>query len=296
MRVNLSPCPPFSLWAVVESHGWVRLPPFTADRRAGILARVERLQTSRVVEILIREAAGGVGVEVHDQLSGPEQEEVSRKVWWMLGLGEDLSAFYALARQERKLAHTERRALGRILRSPTLFEDVVKMLLTTNTTWTGTIRMVEGLVSRFGDPLPTDPSRHTFPTPERLAAGGEGALREVGLGYRAPFVAALARQVTEGELDLEGLKNDLRPTDEIRRTLLSVKGIGEYAAATLLMLLGRYEYVPVDTWARRLVSREWYGGQLVGRKEVEQAFKPWGQWKALAYWFWDWSLTEKRKQ
>ena len=293
MRLNLSACPPFSLWAVVESHGWVRLPPFSVDRTAGVLSRVERLASGRVVELFIREAAGGVSVEVQEPLTGPEREEVSRKVWWMLGLGEDLSPFYTLAREEPKLAHVERQALGRMLRSPTVFEDLVKTLLTTNTTWNGTIRMVEALVSRFGDPLPTDPSRNAFPTPRQLAERSEEGLREIGLGYRAPFVTELARRVAEGELDLEGLKNSDRTTEEVRKILLSVKGIGDYAAATMLMLLGRYDYLPIDTWACKLVSREWYNGEPVGREEVEAAFEQWGRWKGLAYWFWDWALWEE---
>ncbi len=294
MRLTLSACPPFSLWAVVESHGWARLPPFSVDRSAGVLARVERLASGRVVELLIREAVGGVSVEMRDPLNGPEREEVSRKVWWMLGLGEDLTPFYALARKEPKLAHVEHRALGRMLRSPTVFEDLVKTMLTTNTTWNGTIRMVEALVSHFGDPLPTDPSRNAFPTPQQLAARTEEELRDLGLGYRAPFVAELSRRVAAGELDLEGLKDSNRPAEELREVLLSVRGVGEYAAATLLMLLGRHDYLPIDTWACKLVSREWYGGEPVGREEVEAVFERWGPWKGLAYWFWDWALWEEK--
>ncbi len=36
------------------------------------------------------------------------------------------------------------------------------------------------------------------------------------------------------------------------------------------------------------VSKEWYGGQPVGHKEVEAAFERWGKWKGLVYFFWDW--------
>lgn len=289
MRLSLSACPPFSFWSVVSSHGWVRLPPFAVNHRAGVLTRVERLESGRVVELVIAEAAGGVTVEVREQLSGPEREDVSRRVWWMLGLGQNLAPFYAAVQQEPKLAHVEQRALGRFLRAPTVFEDLVKTLLTTNTTWAGTIRMVETLVSGFGDPLPTDPSRNAFPSPAQLAERSETDLREAGLGYRAPYVWELARRVGDGELDLEALKEDGRGADEMRRILLGIKGVGEYAAASLLMLLGYYEYLPVDSWACRLVSREWHEGASVGRGEVEAAFERWGQWKALAYWFWDWT-------
>jgi 3-methyladenine DNA glycosylase/8-oxoguanine DNA glycosylase len=59
------------------------------------------------------------------------------------------------------------------------------------------------------------------------------------------------------------------------------------------MLLGRYDFVPVDSMAIKRVSYEWYDGKPVGRGEVEQAFEQWGEWKGLAYWFWDWSAASQ---
>jgi 3-methyladenine DNA glycosylase/8-oxoguanine DNA glycosylase len=242
--------------------------------------------------MLIQEVAGGVSVEVDGQLDEAERGEIARQVTWMLGLDQDFSAFYALAREEPRLAHVEKRAAGRILRSLTLFEDVVKTILTTNTTWAGTIRMVAALVSQFGTPLPADPARHAFPTPDQLAATDAETLRSVaGLGYRAPYVLELARSVASGDLDLERFKTAGFPTPQLREQLLKIKGVGEYAAANLLMLLGRYDFVPVDSWALKMVSHEWYGGEPVGRAEVQAAFERWGEWKGLAYWFWDWSYT-----
>ncbi|MCJ7735952.1 MAG: hypothetical protein MUQ10_01385, partial [Anaerolineae bacterium] len=70
--------------------------------------------------------------------------------------------------------------------------------------------------------------------------------------------------------------------------LLAIKGVGAYAAASLLMMLGRYDFVPVDSWAKAVVSREWHAGAPVGKAEVEAAFETWGKWQGLAYWFWAW--------
>jgi 3-methyladenine DNA glycosylase/8-oxoguanine DNA glycosylase len=312
MKLTLSARPPFSLPAVVGSHGWIRLAPFGENDPTGGLTYVGQLESGRVVEMLIQEAEGGVSVEVDSPLSEAEQAEVARQVEWMLGLGQDFSAFHALAREEPKLAHVEERAQGRVLRSLTLFEDTVKTILTTNTSWAGTIRMVKALVSQFGTPLPADPTRHAFPTPDQLATADEETLRSAaGLGYRAPYVLELARRVASGTLrlplqpfdraqdqlrsgqalDLEGFKTADIPTSQLRKQLLAIKGVGEYAAANLLMLLGRYDFVPVDSWALKLVSHEWYGGEPVGRAEVEAAFEHWGEWKGLAYWFWDWSYA-----
>ena len=276
----------------MESHGWARLAPFFVERRTAALGRVERLSTGRVVELLIREAGDGVTVETSARLEGVEREEVARKVWWMLRLGEDLSPFYEAVRGDSRLAHLEREGKGRILRSPTIFEDVVKVVLTTNTTWDRTVQMVEALVARYGDPLPTDPSRHAFPTPVQLAAAREEDLRSIGMGYRAPYLIDLARRVADGEVDLERLKDGNLPADRVREILRDLPGVGKYAAALLMVLMGRYDAVPVDTVARERVSREWYGGRRVSDEEVERAFAPWGEWKGLVYWWWPWSDGE----
>ena len=290
MELTLSAHPPFSLPAVVRSHGWIQMPPFAQDESGGGFTYVGRLASGRVLAWRVDQAPGGVRVEVDGSLSDAEAAEIAGQVTWMLGLNQDLSGFYALARQEPKLAHVEAKAQGRILRSPTLFEDVVKTILTTNTAWGGTLRMAAALVSHLGDPLPVDLSRHAFPTPERLAASDETTLRSAAkLGYRAPYVLGLARAVASGDLDLELLKTTDLPTPELRKRLLSLKGVGDYAAANLLMLLGRYDYLPVDSWALKMVSHEWHNGEPVGRAEVEAAFDRWDAWRGLAYWFWDWS-------
>jgi len=287
--------PPFSLPVVVNSHGWVQLSPFSAAEDGRELGYVTRLDSGRVVELVIREASAGV--EVSAGTDGPlnesEKGQIAQQVTWMVGLDQDFSAFYSLTRDTPQLASVEAQARGRILRSSTLFEDVVKTILTTNTSWAGTLRMVKALVSRFGTALPTDPTRRAFPTPERLAVADEETLRsEAGLGYRAPYVAELARSVASGDRDLEALKTTDEATTDLYNRLLAIKGVGHYAAAHLLMLLSRYDFVPVDSWAIKMVSHEWHGGEPIGRDEVEAAFEQWGAWQGLAYWFWDWSYSD----
>ena len=294
MKWTLPAKPPFSLSAVIRSHGWVQLAPFASDEGRQTLSYIAQLNSGRVVEVQISQAGAGVDVSVQIPLNHSEQAQVSSDAMWMLGLDQDLSEFYRIAQGEPKLAQAEEQGRGRVLRSPTLFEDTVKTILTTNTGWSSTIRMVGALVSLFGPPLVSDPARHAFPTPEQLASSSEEILRsEARLGYRAPYILSLARGVASGELDLEGLKHSDLPTPELRKQLLAIKGVGDYAAANLLVLLGRYDFVPVDSWAVKVVSHEWYDGQPIGRAEVEAAFEPWGAFKGLAYWFWEWSYLSE---
>ncbi|HZD55345.1 MAG TPA: hypothetical protein VE136_01375 [Anaerolineales bacterium] len=290
MKITLAARPPFSLSTVLGSHGWIRLAPFLEDETTGGFTYADRLASGRVTKLCVSEAPVGVNVEVKDELTERERTEIERKVGWMLGLDQDFSSFYALTQHEPKLFYVESRARGRVLRSPTLFEDTVKTILTTNTAWAGTIRMVENLVTQFGWAVPNDFGRHAFPNPDQLAIANVEKLRkETRLGYRAPYVLELAQSIASGNLDLEALKTSDLPTAELRKQILAIKGVGAYAAANLLMILGRYDFIPVDSWALKMVSHEWYGGEPVGPAEVETAFENWGEWKGLAYWFWDWS-------
>jgi 3-methyladenine DNA glycosylase/8-oxoguanine DNA glycosylase len=284
--------PPFDFQGVVESHGWASLAPFSMQESSGKLQYAAHLEGDLVVEIHMSDAFEGVLVETEPLGSGQEAQ-IEAMVAWMLGTDQEFEAFYDLARDHPKLAQACKQGKGRFLRSASLFEDTVKTILTTNTSWAGTIRMVESLVRQYGEPLPQDPGKQAFPTPARLAAVEAAELAESArLGYRTPYVLELAWDVAEGKRDLERLKRSELPTNEIRQQLLSIKGVGAYSAASLLMLLGRYDFIPIDSWAYKLVSHEWYDGDPVGSEEVKNAFESWGPWKGLAYWFWDWEYLK----
>jgi 3-methyladenine DNA glycosylase/8-oxoguanine DNA glycosylase len=279
--------PPFQFHSVVRSHGWYQLAPYEWDEGAELLRTTTQLASGRVAVIDVRGDRRNVSVAFTPRLNKRERGELAARVAWMFMLEADFSEFYALADREPRLAHVRQKAYGRMLRSPTLFEDVVKVLLTTNIQWAGTKRLASALVSYFGERLDGDETRAAFPTPKRIAHSRESTLRKLGLGYRAPYLLKLARGVASGEINLDALADSSRPTEDVRRSLLALPGIGPYAAATLLSLLQRYDYIGVDTEAVSAVSQAFYDGKPVGAKEVNAVFERWGRFKALAYWFWD---------
>jgi 3-methyladenine DNA glycosylase/8-oxoguanine DNA glycosylase len=299
MKFSLSARPPFNFLSVVNSHGWRQLAPFSYDENSNTLFYVSRLSSGRVVELKLRDGGDGVAVET-EKLNKSERQEAADRITWMFGLGMDFARFYTISRAEPKLARAKKLALGRVLRSPTLFEDVIKTILTTNTLWTATKNMTLKLVNELGDasttgrksttpPLSAIENRKAFPTPEAIAASSPEFLREkIRVGYRAPAIHQLAVRVASGTFDLESLKTSDLPTLELRKELLKINGVGPYAAANLLLLLGRSDFIPIDSWALKLVSQEWYRGKPVTPKDVEKRFEKWGEFKGLAFWFWDW--------
>ena len=187
------------------------------------------------------------------------------------------------------------RGLGRLLRSPTVFEDTVKTICTTNVQWGGTRSMVRRLVRALGDPGPpaTDGSHRAFPTPRAIAAAGDVVLKEAGLGYRARYVHELAERVESGELDLESLNDRRVSTEEVEGCLRGISGVGSYASATLLMLLGRYERLALDSVFRGFVTERYFAGRRPTDSEAAAVYAEWGEWKYLAYWFDLWRGTEE---
>lgn len=300
---NLPARKPFSFTSVVNSHGWRQLAPFSYDENTNTLGYIMQLADGRVVQLTMRDGKDAVIVDT-DKLDRTERKEVQDKVIWMFGLDMNFSRFYAASRGEPKLARARKRALGRVLRSPSLFEDVIKTILTTNTLWTATKNMTRKLVDTFGAPLQSDGrvvsteweeriETKAFPTPASIAASSPEYLKEaIRVGYRAPAIHQLAVRVASGEFDLESLKTSDLPTLELRKALMTINGVGPYAAANLLLILGRSDFIPIDSWALKLVSHEWYRGKPITAREVEKRFEKWGEFKGLAFWFWDWTYNQ----
>jgi 3-methyladenine DNA glycosylase/8-oxoguanine DNA glycosylase len=250
--------------------------------------------------------AARVALETVDAGAAPQPAEaasLTAAVRRMLCLDDDLSPFYARAAGDPALAWACAGA-GRMLRSASVFEDVVKTICTTNCAWSATERMVGALVRELGERAPGAPADdaggRAFPTPAAMAAAGEGFYREVArAGYRGPRLHGLAASVAAGDVDLEALfaaAPGALPDDEVERRLLELPGVGPYAAAHIMMLLGRHSRLILDSWTRpkyaRLVGRR--PGKLVPDATIGRRFRPYGRFAGLAFWLFvtrDW-VTE----
>lgn len=284
---------PFNFYATVHSHGWMQLAPLEWDETSRTLRLPHRLDSGKVVALEVRGSPDGIIAQYSTRLNAAETRQLQYDLGWMFDLEKDLSPFYRAIALEPCLAHVIPEGKGRILRSATLWEDVVKTITTTNTLWNATKAMCRKLCAAYGEPTADIPEQHAFPTPQRIAAETPDSLAEITrMGYRAPFLHTLATRISSGELDLETLKTSTLPTPELKKTLRGIKGIGDYAAANLLMMLGRADYLPIDSWARTMVSKEWHNGEPVTDKQVAETFAHWGEWQGMAYWFWDWQKLD----
>jgi N-glycosylase/DNA lyase len=200
----------------------------------------------------------------------------------MLHLALDLTPFHRRMKSHADCAWMAEARAGRMLRGATFFEDVIKMILTTNCSWSFTERMNERLVAAFGSG--TGEARD-FPTPEALAASSEAQLRnDIKLGYRAPYVLALSRRVAAGALDIEAFRSSTAPAAALFKELHALEGVGPYAAGNLLKLLGRFDYLGLDSWCRAAFSRMYANGGPVSDADIERFYAPFDEWQGLVMW------------
>ena len=243
----------FAFAATVESHGWYRLAPFRWDGR--VLRRKERLPHG-VVDLQMTQRRNALHVE-----GAPDSGELRKRISRMFQLDLDLSGFLAMARSSEAHAWVEPAGFGRLLCGTTLWEDAVKVIATTNTMWSQTVRMIDLLVAKCG-------RDGAFPSPADVARFSADELqRDCRLGYRAKSIRALA------EVDLDAVDD-----------YLELPGIGPYGAAHLRAMDGKHDDIAVDTEFRRFVREKYHRGRQVSDAAMLRRYAKWGKWRYLAYW------------
>ena len=281
---------PVDLWRTMNSHGFAELAPTRLDEAARTLEVTLRVRTGKPRRVRISEGRRGhAAVEILGPAAGVRaQQDVIAGVAHVLRLDQDLSGFYTKVAADPDLAWAASGA-GRMLQSASVFEDVVKTVCTTNCAWGATLRMVNALVEHLGDPAAgvIGPLTNAFPTPDRMAVAPESFYRDVvRSGYRSAYLIALARMVTEGELDLESLARatvDELPDAELEEQLLALPGVGPYATAHIMMTIGRNSRLILDSWTRPKYARL-IGKKTVSDAQIQRRFRRYEEHAGLAFW------------
>jgi N-glycosylase/DNA lyase len=273
------------------SHGVADLPPNEIAADGTLLTTVLTTGEGAWLVELTADGAGRGRLAAPGGSTAPPTEHRPRllaQIRHMLRLDEDLSAFYLVAAADPALAWVVSGA-GRMMRSPTVFEDLVKTICTTNCTWSATVRMISALVGELGTAAVGACDRRAFPAPAMVAEAGDAFFRDVArAGYRGPYLRVLADNVASGRLDLEELRDPGLPDQEVADRLLQIAGVGPYAMAHMMMLLGRYRRLILDSWTRPKYRRA-SGRPRITDKGIERAFRRYRQFAGLAFWL---TLTE----
>lgn len=275
--------PGFDLALALRGHGWVQLAPHRWEEASSTWHLALRAAATPV-DVEVRQRGGELVLRVAADRALPRTglESVRKQIRHMLRLDEDLSPFWAACRDTPRLAWVSRRCAGVLLRSPTVFEDLSKLLLTTNCTWSQTVAMVRRLVDAAGEPTPS--GARCFPTPDRCSGGTAFFRDTVRTGYRAEALHDLAVAFATGALDDAHFHQPGLPAGTLWDRLLALRGFGPYAAGQAMRLLGHYEQLAVDSWCRARLAA------LLGRKAaptdraIARRYRGFGPWAGLAMW------------
>jgi 3-methyladenine DNA glycosylase/8-oxoguanine DNA glycosylase len=323
--LTLQPPADYVLARDVCSYGYFLLAPNYWDTRSRTLWRVLALSGGAVLVHISQEGRAGAALKValSRRLGGGERGEATHQVTRMLRLDEGRDAVREFHRLDPRFAKSRR---GRLLRSPTLFEDVIKTVTSCNVTWPNTVNMNRRLCDVVGARVQVEDVRkmsatrgqnapapriatdvlallplRAFPTAARLAKERPSRLRELcRVGYRDARIVELARlfstPVSRGGVDQAALENPATPDERVHNTLIELPGIGPYAAANIMQLLGRYTRLPLDTESVR------HGRSVLGMRGASAAvmkrmaahYRPFGAHAFRSYWFELWDFYEAK--
>jgi 3-methyladenine DNA glycosylase/8-oxoguanine DNA glycosylase len=284
--MTLTTPPDYRLSRDVCSYGYFLLAPNHWDVKRRVLVRPLDLPGGIATLTIGQNPGRGSPVRaVADRaLSRPDRAAAERMIARMLRLDDtQVGAFHKID------PRWKRSGRGRLFRSPTFFEDLIKTVTSCNVAWPSTIRMNERLCAVFN---------RAFPRATQIARKRPATLRaRCGVGYRDARIVELAKMVASGAIDAEWFEDPATSDDAVHEALLDLPGIGPYAAANIMQLLGRYARLPVDTETVRHAKTVL--GMTGSARQIERAvhahYEPFGAHKFRSYWFEVWAWYEEKR-
>jgi len=256
----------------VLSHGWVNLAPWKWDNEQGILQRPERLSIGQKVYVEVTQMSSKelrVRANLSEGIDGTEELDGVVRRWLSLDWNPK-PAISHVNNFSPDIARFIRIGGGRFLRSSTFYEDFVKTVCTMNASWAFTQKATSRLIEEIGDGI--------FPSPIEIINTGQDFLqKKIRMGYRSKVLfQATDRLLKEGLIYENGKGNEKKIN---YNNLISLWGIGQYAAAHLMVLLQDFSRIPIDSEVIRY-CRKTYG---IAEDEIAQYFSKWGKYSFLGY-------------
>jgi len=278
----------FDLMRDVCSYGYFVLAPNRWDTKNLTLTRPLNLANGPAIVVLRQAERGNLRAVFDRTLDRAEQAEARTQISRMLRLDEDETHSKAFHKADARWKKSGR---ARLFRSPTLFEDVIKTVTSCNVSWPSTVNMNKQMCRHLA-------KAGCFPTAARVSRTRVGTLRgRCRVGYRDQRIIDLAKLFCKGHIDEPWLQSPATHDDDIFEFLKTLPGIGPYAAGNIMMLLGRYSRLAIDTETIR------HGKAVLGMtgtdrqitKKLEAHYEQFGEFKFKSYWFELWTFYETKQ-
>lgn len=190
-----------------------------------------------------------------------------------LRLDDELDAIRAATPSEPVIEAAFDRYWGmRVVRDPPV-ETLFSFICSAQMRVARIFAMQQALAREFGETVEFDgETYHAYPTAHVLASATEAELRDLGLGYRAPYVQRTATMIADGQ----GHPDDAAPLayEDARESLTRFVGVGEKVADCILLFsLGFLEAVPLDTWIQTTIEEYFPGCDREEYAETSRALR-----------------------
>lgn len=210
-------------------------------------------------------------------------DEFKKFFYWYFDLDKDYDLILKeLSEHDEILKKAVEKYRGMRLLNQEPFECMISFIISQNNNIKRIQMLVERLCQAYGEKIEYRGfSSWTFPEIENLKKVSIEELKRLGLGYRAEYIKDAIAKLDEGKIDFESLES--LNSDEARKILKTVKGIGDKVAnCVLLYSLQKYDVFPVDVWMKRAL-REYYG--IENTKQLRQFIKSFGELAGYAQLF-----------
>jgi N-glycosylase/DNA lyase len=300
--VSVSAPAGFHLKATALSHGWHECSPMSWSEGGQCFQVIDRIKDEAYRVSVVQPSRGGrrsrrlnITIETSDRNGADPSaaiDELVRRLRLSLGLERDLSEFYRLCASHPVLRVAPAIGAGRIIRSASMTENIVKAICGTNVNWTQAVKMINR-IGQLGPIVPHFRSQSAWPTPREILRAGDRYLKDVcRLGYRTDSILAFCRDVAERRFDpdkLDSLAADPAvSSEEIVKVLLKIPGVGPSSANYLVGFLGRHDRLSIDTSTVAHVRAMHTNGKKPTFKQIERIYASYGKWKNLVWWVESW--------
>ncbi|WP_433135699.1 DNA-3-methyladenine glycosylase family protein [Actinomadura nitritigenes] len=279
--VELPAAPPFDLGPALRFMcGFAP----TAGEQAvdgGALTKALRA-AGRTVAARVVQAGDGVRATLHaaEPLTEDVVSAAADRIAFHLSLGDDLTGFYAIGREDPAFAPVLDRLYGyHQVKFPTPLENLVWAILSQRAPRAAAARGKHALRDEFGDRITVDGAEYAaFPDIDQLVTLSEGRIAELVGNERKGRYLHGALHAWHGT-DEDFLRTG--PYGEVKEFLLSLPGVGAWSANFILIRgLGRMEETPLEKALRGAASRAY--GRPLSDADLQRIAEGYGPWQG--YW------------
>lgn len=159
------------------------------------------------------------------------------------------------------------------------YECLLSFIISQNNNIPRIKKIIKAMAQQYGRLLEGE---YLFPTLNEIENATVEDLMELKMGFRAKYIYDCISKLKSGEVSL--FNTDSLSTDEVRKMLISIKGVGQKVAdCVLLFSLKRRETFPTDVWIKRVMEHLYFNDEEKDIKEIHAfAQEKWGEYCGYA--------------